>query len=365
MSPELSYQFFKKLEKDHFCLIYMGEFDDELTATLMQVNEASFEKAKIFKKHISLLIAECFQNIIRHADKPEIIHTTNKKPKMFLVRNIGNVFYIGSTNLIENSKSTKLASKLNSINTVTPEELKADYLNALVKTGFPDKGFAGLGLIEMAKKSKSKLEFEFDFINFFHSNFFMLIRLFAQNKKKEDQEDAVSLKAVKELYTTMEKENILLIRKGDFSQHSIIPILDLIEGNLNSNKTLPPFKKKTLYLIIELLQNISKHAKENNGIREGIFMIASKNNQYTLNTGNYIDNNNVESFKSELENLANTDEGGLAEVYKNKLLHKNTDQSGNAGIGLIEISKYSKEKLKYNFMPYSATLSFFSLSITV
>ena len=128
---------------------------------------------------------------------------------------------------------------------------------------------------------------------------------------------------------------------------------------------MPPFKKKTLYLLIELLQNISKHAKENKGIREAIFIIALKDNRYTLNTGNYIDSADVDALKGNLDKLIFLDENGLAELYQEKLLNKETLPNGNAGIGLIEISKYSSAKLKYSFIPYSTTLSFFSLSITI
>src|SRR4051812_19750615 len=119
MNPELSYRFFNKLENDQFSLIYMGEFDDVMTATLMRINETGIDEPKIFKKKISFLVAESFQNIIRHADKPEILNRTNNKPKMISLRNIGNVFYIASTNLINNAKKDKLTAKLRSINTLT------------------------------------------------------------------------------------------------------------------------------------------------------------------------------------------------------------------------------------------------------
>ncbi|MDP1745639.1 MAG: SiaB family protein kinase [Bacteroidota bacterium] len=365
MSPELSYWFFNKLENDHFSLIYMGEFDDEITETLMRANIASINEPAILKKKLSFLMVECFQNIIRHADKPEIINATNNKPKMFLVRNIENAFYISTTNLVENSKSTNLTSKLKSINKFTPEELKADYLDVLEHTGFSEKGGGGLGLIEMARKSDSKLEFDFEYINYFYANFFMQIRLGAFNERKNDNIDRVTLKSSKDLYNAMVQENILMIRKGDFSQQSILPLIDLIKNNIDSNNKLPLFKKKTLYILIEVLQNISKHAKEENGKREGLFMISLKNNRYTINTGNFIDIADVESLKEKLETLVSLDEKGLAEIYKKKLLNEENDKSGNVGIGLIEMGKYSSEKLKYNFMRHSDTLSFFSLSITV
>lgn len=365
MSPELSYWFFNKLENDHFSLIYLGEFDDEITETLIRANIASIDESENLKKKLSFLMVECFQNIIRHADKPEIINATNNKPKMFLVRNIGNVFYINTTNLIENSKSTNLTSKLKSINKFTPEELKADYLSILEHTGFSEKGGGGLGLIEMARKSDSKLEFDFEYINYFYSNFFMQIRLGAFNERENNKTDGVTLKSSKDLYNAMVQENILMIRKGDFSQQTILPLIELIKSNIDSNKKIPLFKKKTLYILIEVLQNVSKHAKKENGKREGLFMIALKNNKYIINTGNFIDVENVVPLKEKLENLLGLDEKGLAEIYKKKMLSEEKDKSGNVGIGLIEMGKYSSEKLKYNFMRYSDTLSFFSLSITV
>lgn len=116
--------------------------------------------------------------------------------------------------------------------------------------------------------------------------------------------------------------------------------------------------------MIEMLQNISKHAAEHNGMCEGIIIISVKNNHYTINTGNYIDNKNIASLKEKLENLLHMDQNDLSEIYKKKLF--NEDVPGeNAGVGLIEITKYSTEKLKYDFKPVTDSLSFFSLSITI
>src|ERR1035437_6998271 len=108
METEIAFRFFNKLKNDHFSLAYMGEFDDDLTVSLMRSNETSVHESEKFKKKLSFLIAECFQNIIRHADKPEIITRTNNKPNIFLLRNVRNAHYISSTNLILNTKKEDL-----------------------------------------------------------------------------------------------------------------------------------------------------------------------------------------------------------------------------------------------------------------
>jgi hypothetical protein len=365
MHPKILYKFFTKLENDHFGLIYMGEFDDQLTATLMRINETSIEEPKMLKKKLSFLIVECFQNIIRHADKPELVTRTNNKPRMFLVRNTGNEFYIASTNLINNEKKARLEGKLKVVNTLSKEELKSEYLNALATGEVSDKGGGGLGLIEMSRRADCKLEFDFEFVNYFFSIFYMQLHVMSPNVVKDGSAGTITLRSTIELYNSMLAENILMIRKGDFSQESILPVLELIENNLNLQHQLPGLKKKTVYLLVEMLQNISKHASEHNAMREGIFIITFQNNKYTLNAGNYIDVDKVEPFKEKLKALVAMDAAGLAEAYKSNILNKDSATSKGAGLGLIEMSKYSSEKLKFNFIPVNDTHSFFSLNVTL
>ena len=370
MTPELSYHFFNKLGSDYFSLVYMGAFNDELTNTLLRVNETGVQEQNVFKKKLSFLIAECFHNIILHADKPAVMNRTNNKPKMFLVRNTERGFYISTANLIDNQKKVGLVSKLNSINSLSKEELKTFYLNALGGSEFPGESDGGLGLMEMARQSNCKLEYDFDQVNYFFSSFFLQLEINTvaatkENKQEEKFSEEITLKSAKELYNTMVNENILMIRKGDFSQQSILPLLELIGSNLNSEDRLPSSKKKTISLLIELLQNISKHAAEVNGLREGIFIIAVKDGKFTLNTGNFIETKNVESLKGKLKTVSGLDKKELTAIYKDYLLNKDVGHKGSAGVGLIEVSKYSSEKIKYNFKPVSEQLSFFSINITV
>lgn len=364
MNNALPYHFFKKLQEDQFSLIYTGEFDDELTATLLRINENYVEDPPSLKKKLSFLIVECFQNILRHAEKPAIINKTNNKPSMFMIRSVGNVFYITSTNLIDNTKKEELFQKLKNFNKLTKEELKEVYINALTNNEFTSKGGGGLGLIEMARKSDYPLQYAFDFINFYFSNFFIQVSIAANNSDKEDI-TSLNVQSNVELYKELIEEDILLIRKGDFSQESILPLLKLVETGMQGKQKSPAISKKMFYVMVELLQNISKHGNRSQEEQEGIFIISLKNNRYTIHTGNYIDNQNVESLKKHLDTLTAMNQNELIEIYKNNLINKETGIKGSAGVGLIDISKYSSEKLKYSFKPITETTSFYSLSITV
>ena len=91
------------LKEDDFSMIYRGEFNDEMTYELMELLNSGINDKKWVRKRLSYLVAECFQNVIRHADtensdKPDPILITRKKK--------GNHF-ITSINLVENSEIEK------------------------------------------------------------------------------------------------------------------------------------------------------------------------------------------------------------------------------------------------------------------
>jgi hypothetical protein len=268
METEIAWRFFNRLHSDRFSLAYMGGFDDELTSAIMRTNESSIQEPQMLKKRLSFLIAECFQNIIRHEDKPDIITRTNNKPKVFMIRNIGNKHYISSSNLVSNTKKEELALKLKSINTLSADMLKTVYMEAFENNEMSEKGGAGLGLLEMARKTGSPLEYAFEFVNYFFSIFYFQICVEAKKEDENESGDStvvLHIDETKELYNLMLSENIQIVRKGDFSQSSILPLIDLIEGNLKLQTAYSGSKKKMIYMLVELLQNLSKHAANING----------------------------------------------------------------------------------------------------
>jgi hypothetical protein len=359
--------FQKKLKHDRFSLAYLGEFDDNMTASLMRSNETSIAEPKGYKKKLSFLVAECFQNIIRHADKPELLTQTTNKPKIFILRNRGTAHYISSTNLVGNEKKENLHIKLRAINVLSAEDLKEVYIGALINNEISEKGGGGLGLIEMARKSGSPLAYSFEIINYFFSIFYFQVCFRPKEeiaKGPIDPSEKIGIEETKDIYNLMVSENVLLVRKGDFSQESILPLIELLEVSLNTQPDASGSKKKTLYLLVELLQNISKHGAVIDGERKGMFMISRKNNSYILTAGNYVDAKGAEVLKGKLESVVNLDKSGLNWAYRNVLRRDKNDNQG-AGIGLIEMCKYSSEPVKYSFSPEGEDNYFFSISVSI
>jgi hypothetical protein len=308
---------------------------------------------------VSFLMAECFQNIVRHGEAIE--GKAKAKSGLFITRHVGNSYYITSANVIENSNIEYLSNKLNQINQLDKDQLKQLYMDILENEGLSSKGGAGLGLVEMARKSGQKLEFYFHRIDEHFSNFYLQIRLTAaQNTDGDDF--AIPIQNASELHRLMQGKNVLVIHKGDYSQETVMPILRMLENNLKNDAQKFKVRKKTFHMLVEILQNISKHSYENEKIHEGIFILSIEDGQYVINTGNFIANTEIRPLKEALTKLSKMTREELVELYRYTLKEGKVEAEGSAGLGLIDIARESTQPMKWDFVAIDDVKSFFMFS---
>jgi hypothetical protein len=362
------YAFYKTLAEDSFSLIYLGEFNDKLTYEFLLLNKASGGESSTVKKRVFFLMNECYQNIIRHSDISDAKLQGINMPMMFLVRNINDAFYIGSSNLIDNKIKGSLTSKFDAVNSYSIEELEEVYKNSLMNNNLSEKGGAGIGLIEMARKTNYPLEFAFDGIGDAFSMFHMQLILNLSNSRMEAAQNKADIEAVKRLYRKMVDENVIMIQKGDFSQEAILPLLDIITTNLDSIKNTGA-RKKIIYILIEMLQNISRHGVEMERGKEGIFAILYKDSKYHVMTGNFVPNSKIERISTHIDKVSKAaiNAERLDELYMETILSEDSNKKGSgAGVGFMEIIKFGGKDLKYHFEPMPGKdVSFFSLNIAI
>ena len=259
-----TYWFFEQFIEDNFCLLYDGNFSDDVTDKVIGLSEYNFEHHDDFqraKRKVSFLMAECFQNIIRHGGKIEENKSDNIDAGFFLTRNIWGRYFIASGNLIKNENVAALTEQLDKINTLDKESLRALHIDILANKGFSEKGGAGLGLIEIARKSGQKIDFVFDDYSDEYSLFYTQINLQANPQINQGRyiTDFYITEAMK-FHRKMLDHGIFMIQKGDFSHSSILPVLDILERNLPLLLKDSPKKKEIYHVLVEMLQNISIRA---------------------------------------------------------------------------------------------------------
>ena len=359
-------QFYQILRKDSLCFVYQGDFNDDITEKIISLSEhsidGSLELAKM-KNKISFLIVECFQNIVRHGNDAQTkTNRTINFPGLFSTRNAQGNVYIASANLIENKQIALLQEKLEKLNHLDKEQIKVLYSEILANGAISDKGGAGLGLVEMARKSGNPLEYRFESETDKHSSFYLMLKM--KGKFPAKSQNNISMDQIKQMHDTMRKENILMVYKGDFSQETILPLLKMIEDNLNKQMEELNVKKKLYLILVEILQNISKHSLEKNGTREAIFMIGKNGQKYTICAGNMVDLISAKIIKEKINQVNKLNKDELKNFYK-KTLKEGVSSEKGAGLGIIDIARESSEKLVFDLVPEDKKSSFYSLSVLV
>jgi len=362
MELNTTYLIFNKLKNDKLSLLYNGSFSDSITHKFIELSEhnlsANVNLSKI-RNRVSFLMAECFQNIVRHGEGNKKKHSKEDLPGFFSTKNSGNTYFITSGNLIDKRKIEKLESQLQKVNSLNKDELKELYKKVLRTEGFTEGGGAGLGLIEMARKSGYRIEYYFTEFNSDFSYFYNQIKL-----AKIDDEITFRIDEAIDFHQIMNDKNILLIQKGDFSQETILPVLKIIEQNFQKNKG--SYKNKAVYhILVELLQNISKNSFVIDNRHEGIFMIQQTDLSYVITAGNYIEAQKVPNFENKLKIVQTATEDELEELYQTALFDDEDAEMKNPGLGLIDVAKESKEPIKYRFHKLEDNLTFFTIQVTV
>lgn len=362
-----TFDLFNNVESDDSCLVYMGHFDDHFTDILIEVNEAAAElDKKSTLKKVSFLIAECFQNIVRHSDNQDNSDTHQEHPKMFAIRNLDGVYYMSTSNIVHNSKVPDLRQTLDSLNNITKETLKEIYLDSLQNESHNEAGGAGLGLIEMARKSKKAPDYHFEELDDEWSLFFMQIEIIPRRLAGLKEGGNIPLELSQNLYRNLVENDVVLLRKGNLSQKNVLPLFKLIEANMRHDSAGPSIDKKGMYVLIEMLQNIGKHGYHEYDRTEGIITISQRGNLFDISTGNFVETEQVDGMRSKLTELSEMNLAALKRYYKKALFNFDEDSvKGGAGIGLIEMFKIAKEPVEFDFKPVNHKLSFFSLKITI
>lgn len=161
------YQLHKTMMQEKLILVYEGEFTQEITKSVLSMAERNMdsvgEESNIKRKVFNVMV-ECLQNICKHADDVSIAENV-KNTAIFMIGKHENEYIITSGNPIANDKVPSLNNKLQQINGLDKEGLKALYKDIIKNGDLSDKGGAGLGFVDMARKSGQKLEFDFEPIN--------------------------------------------------------------------------------------------------------------------------------------------------------------------------------------------------------
>jgi len=176
------YDIHKIMTTKNLMLVYEGEFTQEITKAVLAMAEKNLdskgEESGIKRKVFNVMV-ECLQNICKHSDT---VASEDEKGAIFMIGVEDSGYVVTSGNFIGNLHVEGLKDKLEKINSLDKEGLKAFYKDLIQASEISDKGGAGLGFVDIARKSGQKLEYDFTKINAEYSFFSLKIKITRVNE---------------------------------------------------------------------------------------------------------------------------------------------------------------------------------------
>ena len=147
---------------ENLILVYEGEFTQEITKSILSMVERNMDSVgedSAIKRKVFNVMVECLQNIVKHSESEG--NAGKDHTAIFMIGKNENEYIITSGNPVNQEDKEKITEKLEYINKQDRDGLKALY-KEIIKTGsISEKGGAGLGFVDMARKSGEKLIFDF------------------------------------------------------------------------------------------------------------------------------------------------------------------------------------------------------------
>ncbi|MBX3165648.1 MAG: SiaB family protein kinase [Bacteroidetes bacterium] len=173
-----------------------------------------------------------------------------------------------------------------------------------------------------------------------------------------------------DIYDKMERNNILLSFKGEVTSDLLTSILQIMENKMEDMQEDVKTRKKVYNVLVECLQNLYHHMDEiseteDEKVRSAIFTIGKMDDKYTIITGNYIGNENIQGLKKRIDDVNALTKDELKDYYKRILNNGEMSLKGGGGLGMIDIARKTGEKLEYNFLEIDKKVSFFTLNIKI
>lgn len=165
-----------------------------------------------------------------------------------------------------------------------------------------------------------------------------------------------------DIYKTMTENRIILIYQGLFDQAMIKSVVAMTEKKLIDENIEENLRRKLFNVMVEGLQNISKHQLPSaNNSKNPFLMINRDETSYNVMTGNFISNDKISIVKEKIDFINSLNKEELKEHYKNARLNSVISDVGGAGLGFIDMVRKSGNKLNYKFYDVDPALSFFVL----
>ena len=153
---------YDSFEEHGISLVYVGQFNHTITKVFTALTSDETEKhkeSKTVQRTLHHTMIEILQNMTKHSDN--MFHDVSLGKGLFMLGKKNEAYHVITANIVDNTQEQMLKDSIDFLNASSKEELKAMYKKQLREGKISGKGGAGLGLIDIARKTGNPLDYMF------------------------------------------------------------------------------------------------------------------------------------------------------------------------------------------------------------
>lgn len=164
------------LKDKNLLLLHKGTITPPLIELILESLEQSvtnLEPDRKVRRKLTNVFIEAFQNIGFHGVKDH----DHSNSDMIIVISRDGYYKLGTTNLIVNSEIAIIKKIIDEINLMDAEQLRERYRDLLQNNELSEKGTAGLGFVDIARKTGQRMYYDFKPVDENYSYFYFETRI--------------------------------------------------------------------------------------------------------------------------------------------------------------------------------------------
>jgi len=153
---------YDSFEEHGISLVYVGKFNHTITKVFTALTGDEIEamnEPKSVQRTLHHTMIEILQNMTKHSNN--MFHEISMGKGLFMLGRKNDAYHVVTANVVDNTQEEALKDTIDMLNASTPEDLKKMYKKQLREGKISGKGGAGLGLIDIARKTGNSLDYMF------------------------------------------------------------------------------------------------------------------------------------------------------------------------------------------------------------
>lgn len=179
------------MEDSDVNIVYLGRVTQTTIDGITEMMEESMKdrgEAKSVSRRVYHVMIEALQNICKHADSTAEYASNSleqglAKDGIFLIGHNDDEYYVTTGNQIETENAVRLRDTLDHINALDKEGLKELHKKKLEEGEISDVGGAGLGFIDIKKRTGTEYEYYFEPVDPKYCFLILTIRILKESVK--------------------------------------------------------------------------------------------------------------------------------------------------------------------------------------